>query len=182
MLPWSQGCTTYGSGTVGIFNDGCNDGAEYGSSAVGLLLIFGTAYVRPRSIFAITFAVLAVFRCFWGTTTGVHQIDAGAMLTSREIFVPMSTFILTTGHISFREPSLSTRGCIAVCGNYIATTALTSAATVLAGTAAVCHASNAAQPLLAFLVFDVTAASIGAIWALGPSCAKPDGNIKKMPK
>lgn len=148
-FPLNQNCSTFNSGTTGLYSDACLDVAEYVTIGAIACFMAATFSYNRASVFAAGLVGTSLFRCFYGSTTGFGSVG-GVLLSSREIAVPTATWVLTSGHIFFRESHVSIVGCIAFCTTYSVAVAYTSIAGILATASAVCTFTNERQPLLAF--------------------------------
>lgn len=174
-LPLSQNCSTFGDGPVGIYGDTCNDIAEYVTAGVVICGIIAATVYRRNAIFSAALIGTSLIRCLYGATIGFSSALA-LIFASREVYVPVLTWILTWGHTFFRDSDLSVTGCITFCATYAIALAYTTLAGMLATTAAVCTATGTDQPLLAYFLFDLSGILLGIIWLLFGRRPREDGS------
>ena len=165
FVPLNQECSTFGTG-FGIYWDGCTDTAEIVSLFVCLCAVIFAAYQCWSYVFASTLLCLSLLRCIFGATVGM-QTTYSAIISSREVSIPVTTWILTWGHTFFNRSGGQNDivcTCLSVCANYVTALCYTGLAFALGTASIICYETGTAPPYIAFLVFDTVGIAIGSFW------------------
>ena len=165
FVPLNQECGTFGTG-IGIYWDSCTDTAEIISICVCFCFVFFAMYRCWTYVFAAALFSISLFQCVFGATVGMQNLYS-ALLCSRELSIPVTTWVLTWGHTFFNRSSdqdAMVCTCLSVCTNYVVALCYTGLAFALATASIICYETGASSPNVAFLVFDAVGVAIGSFW------------------
>lgn len=167
MLPLNQDCDSFGTGSGGMFMDGCGDhgiSSDVAELAAIALMACGVAAATytGRSAFAAVLLAASAFRAVWGIPMP-RTPGAGAVLYSRAA-VAWHTSLLVWLHLVFRSGG----GCVCTGTTALVAYVYIMVAWGLSVTSVALSPTSTPQPTELYFAFDCVGAGLASYWLLKP--------------